>query len=125
MSYVGGGMWSVSIAAAAWVAGVVYDLYAEESGSLGVVYSDPVICGYIQPRIGTEAWTYTLTDGGGAPIADATVWVTPDAAGDEILDQQTTNASGEVVFYLDTGTYYIWRRKAGVSFDNPDTEVVT
>jgi len=30
-----------------------------------------------------------------------------------------------VTFYLSAGTYYIWRQKAGYTFDDPDQEVVS
>jgi len=125
MANVARSLWTVSIAAGAWTAGVAYQLYAHESGSLNCVYTEQIVCGYIQPRIGTEAWTYDVTDGDSDPIADVTVWITTDSDGDNVLDQQVTNESGRVTFYLNAGTYYVWRRKAGVSFSNPDTEVVT
>jgi len=50
--------------------------------------------------------------------------VTSDAAGLTVLASGRTNASGEVKFYLDAGTVYVWRQKAGWNFTNPDTEVV-
>jgi hypothetical protein len=74
---------------------------------------------------GATAKTYTLTLADGTtPIADAQVWVTSDSAGTIILASGTTNASGQVTFYLDAGTVYIWRQKSGYDFTNPDTEVV-
>lgn len=66
---------------------------------------------------------YTLTDGVN-PIADASVWVTTDSAGANIIASGNTNAYGQVTFMLDTGTVYIWRQKAGWNFTNPDMEVV-
>ena len=39
-SYKGGVAWSLAIAAAAWISGVRYILYAKESGDLAVVYSE-------------------------------------------------------------------------------------
>jgi len=72
---------------------------------------------------GATAKTYTLTDGSD-PIENATVWVSTDAAGSNIVANGITNTSGEVTFYLDSGTtYYIWRQKSGYTFTNPDTEV--
>lgn len=74
---------------------------------------------------GAITFTYTVTSTvGSTPIADVTVWVTTDAAGATIVASGTTDASGEVVFYLDADTYYIWSQKAGYDFTNPDTEVV-
>lgn len=74
---------------------------------------------------GAVTFTYTLTSTvDSSPIADADVWATTDEAGNNVVASGTTNASGEVVFYLDAATYYIWRQKVGWDFTNPDTEVV-
>lgn len=73
---------------------------------------------------GATTKVYTVTDSSsGLPIADVNVWVTTDAAGSNIVASGDTNASGQVTFYLDSGTtYYIWRQKAGYNFTNPDSE---
>ncbi len=74
---------------------------------------------------GGITFTYTLTSSeGGAPIPDASVWATNDAAGNNVLASGVTNTDGEVVFFLDAGTIYVWRQKAGWNFVNPDTETV-
>jgi hypothetical protein len=74
---------------------------------------------------GAVAFTYTLTSSvDSTPIVDADVWVTSDAAGTSIIASGSTDANGQVVFYLDTGTVYIWRQKPGWNFTNPDTETV-
>lgn len=39
-TYKGGAAWSLSIAAAAWLSGVNYFLYAKESGDLNIVYNE-------------------------------------------------------------------------------------
>ena len=71
------------------------------------------------------AGAYTLTDvDTGAPIDGAEVWVSTDSAGANIIASGTTNALGVVTFYLDTGTYYIWSKRAGYNFTNPDEETV-
>jgi len=76
---------------------------------------------------GDTVWCYTLTEtGSGDPISNADVWVTSDAAGTTVLAQNKTNASGVAYFMLDAGsTAYVWRQKAGYTFANPDTEVVS
>lgn len=75
---------------------------------------------------GAISWAYTLTRSDtGAPIPDAQVTVTSDIAGNTVIAQGTTNNSGVVTFRLDAGTYYFWRRKAGYTFTDPDTEVVS
>lgn len=78
--------------------------------------------------LGTGAieFTYTLTSSvDSTPVADADIWVTtsndPD---DNIVASGTTDQDGEVTFYLDAGTIYVWRQKSGWNFTNPDIEVV-
>jgi hypothetical protein len=74
---------------------------------------------------GATAKTYTLTDSGTAlPIADADVWVTTDEAGANVVASGKTDAFGQVTFYLDSGTYYLWRQRSGYTFSNPDCEAV-
>ena len=71
-------------------------------------------------------WEYTLTDSEtGLPIVSADVWATTDVGGGNMIAKETTNAFGVANFYLDPGTYYFWRKKAGYSFANPQTQVVT
>lgn len=75
---------------------------------------------------GAIAHTYTLTSSvDSSPIPSASVWATTDndPAGN-IVASGTTNASGQIVFYLTAGTYYFWRHKPGYNFTNPDIEVV-
>lgn len=75
---------------------------------------------------GAITWVYTLTDEAtGEPIADADVWVTSDLAGTNVIASGKTNQHGQVVFYLDAGTVYVWRQKSGWDFTNPDIEEVT
>jgi hypothetical protein len=73
---------------------------------------------------GSIPWTYTLTATGGAPIADAEVWVTSDLGGAYTVASGRTDDFGVVQFMLDAGTYYIWAAKAGWDFASPDTETV-
>lgn len=77
------------------------------------------------PGAGATEFTYTLTETGtGDPIADADVWATSDVSGEDVLASGRTNSSGQVTFYLDSGTTYFWRQKNGWNFTNPDTESV-
>ena len=74
---------------------------------------------------GAITFVYTLTSSVDAsPLADADVWVTSDEAGNILLASGHTNASGQITFYLDAGTVYIWRQKSGWNFANPDMETV-
>lgn len=76
---------------------------------------------------GAVTWTYTLTDADtGAPIDGAEVWVTTDSAGANVIASGTTDASGIVTFYLDAAAKrYIWRKRAGYNFVNPDEEEIS
>ena len=42
-TYKGGALWQLEIAAAAWINGVSYSLYAKETGSLNVVYTEQIV----------------------------------------------------------------------------------
>jgi len=72
---------------------------------------------------GAIEWTYTITEDG-TPIADVTVWVATDEEGTNIIASGITDQNGEVIFYLDAGTVYLWSHKSGYNFTNPDTEIV-
>lgn len=75
---------------------------------------------------GSITWEYTLTSSvGGTPISDADIWVTTDAPGVNVVASGKTDAFGKVTFYLDAGTYYVWRQKSGFNFSNPDVETVS
>ena len=77
------------------------------------------------PGAGASEFTYTLTDADTAqPIADADVWATADTTGLTVLASGRTDQNGQITFYLDPGTVYLWRQKTGFNFSNPDVEVV-
>ena len=75
---------------------------------------------------GAITWIYNLTDSvTHLPIADASIWISTDLAGTNIIASGITDAFGNVTFYLDAGTVYVWAQKSGWNFTNPDTEVVS
>lgn len=75
---------------------------------------------------GPKAFTYTVTDSvTGAPIQGVRVWISQNADGTAPLFQNYTDANGRITCYLPAGTVHVWREKAGYSFTNPDTEVVS
>jgi len=74
---------------------------------------------------GAVTWITTITDDDSNPLTSADVWATSDSAGNNILASGETNSSGQVTFYLDTGTVYIWVQKDGYNFTNPTTVTVT
>lgn len=86
---------------------------------------DDVIVQAPTSGIGSVTWQYTVTDSvTGLPIDGVQCIVTSDILGQNTLASALTNVNGIATFYLNTGTIYVWRVKAGYSFDNPDTEVV-
>ncbi len=107
-----------------------YFAYAHYTGAtvLDTEYalqSVPTVTNALTTGTGAITFTYTLTSTVDAsPIVGADVWATTDAAGANVVASGVTNVSGVVVFYLDAGTYYIWRQLAGWDFTNPDQEVV-
>jgi len=75
---------------------------------------------------GALMFVYTLTNQlDSTPIADADVWVSTDSVGTNVVASGRTDAFGNVTFYLDAGTYYLWRQKTGWNFANPDIETVS
>ena len=75
---------------------------------------------------GAISYSYTLTDADdGTPIDGAEVWVTTDAAGEDVVASGSTNSFGVVTFMLDAGAYYFWRKCSGYNFNNPDLETVS
>ena len=50
--------------------------------------------------------------------------MTTDLDGTNIIAKGITDDFGNVTFYLQAGTYYVWRRKAHWTFSNPDAIIV-
>ena len=107
--------------------GKTYTIYIQatvDGDTGGITYSFNVNI----PAAGAGAvtWVYTLTDADtGGPIDGAEVWVTTDSAGTNIIASGTTDDAGQVTFHLDVGVKYIWRKKAGYNFTDPDTETIS
>jgi hypothetical protein len=77
-----------------------------------------------QAGLGAVTNVITVTVGG-TPLQDCDVWVTSDEAGITVVaGTLQTNSGGQVTFFLDAGTYYVWQQKIGYNFTNPDTLVV-
>ncbi len=69
--------------------------------------------------------TFTILDDDSDPLDGVEVWITSDLAGSNtVAGVKATDASGEVVFMLDAGTYYLWKQRTSYTFDNPETTVV-
>jgi hypothetical protein len=109
--------------------GKSYTIYIEatvDSDTGGISYAftvNPCGCS-LGP--GSTLNTYTVTDSvSGNPIQGVAVTVTTDVAGTNTIAYGVTDVAGEIDFWLDPGTYYMWSVKSGYTFTNPDTEVVT
>lgn len=108
-------------AALVTIDGIVDDILVDTGTTLPALINTRATLG-----AGALTFTYTLLSSvDESPIADADVWVSSDEAGSILLASGRTNASGQVVFYLDAGTVYVWRQKSGWNFTNPDTETVS
>jgi len=71
-----------------------------------------------------DYYVYTDEEALTGPIGTCKVWVTTDSDGLNLVASGYTDDFGKVTFYLDSGTYYLWRKKTGYNFTNPDTEVI-
>lgn len=85
-----------------------------------------------QRNPGAIQFTYTVTrSDNGNPLDGVEIWIATDTLGTNIVWNGVTDALGVArdsnsqLPYLDPGTYYFFRKKAGFSFSNPDTEVVS
>jgi hypothetical protein len=115
----GGGLNAQQVANAVWDELIANHLTA---GTTGRKLSD------LSSSAGSGAitWTYTLTDSvSGNPIANAEIWITTDALGNNVIASGMTNQAGAATFYLNAGVVYVWRQKSGWNFVNPDTETVS
>lgn len=80
-------------------------------------------------NVGPGAYTYTftvekVTDS--SPIAGASLWVSTDAAGSNVIaGALSTGAVGTVAFLLDAGTYYLWVNAQGYAASNPTAFTVS
>lgn len=78
-------------------------------------------------NVGAGAVEYCVTiDDGSNPLAEAEVWVSTDEAGTNVIaGTLTTDANGQATFMLDAGSYYLWVKKTGYTFSNPQSFTVT
>lgn len=121
------GDWWVTLATAAWSINIRYRLYAKENGDLHIPVKEEIQCKSVFVGSGAITFTYTLTSSVDPfpPIPDADIWVTSDIGGAIVIASGRTDQNGQIVFYLDAGTVYVWRQKSGWDFTNPDTEVIS
>lgn len=75
---------------------------------------------------GTGSQSFVVTVGvNGSPLDGASVWITTDEEGDNIVaGSLITDAFGQVTFTLDPGDYFLWKQHAGFNFTNPESITV-
>jgi hypothetical protein len=82
------------------------------------------IDGTVTMGAGSNAVTITVTDGSN-PIESVAVWITTDVGGSSVVAGTLyTDANGQVTFYLDNGSYYVWQQLAGYNFTTPESITV-
>lgn len=114
----GGDPWSVALPAsypsgsAGWI--------------LGTYLDQPISTMNQSPGAGAIPFTYTITNSDdNSPIPYVAVWASSDPLGQTLLASGISDVNGQIIFFLNPGTVYIWRSKSGWNFINPDTEIVT
>lgn len=92
-----------------------------------VPYLDATVSSRLSAGVGSSTYSVTVTtDDGVTPISGASVWVTTDIAGVNVIaGTLTTNGAGVATFLLDPASYYLWRQAEGWSFQNPVAITVT
>ena len=67
-----------------------------------------------------------VTDNASAPLDGVACWITSDSAGAHVIAGTLyTDAHGVADFMLDTGSFWLWRQRGGINFDNPTSITVT
>jgi hypothetical protein len=75
---------------------------------------------------GAISFTVNVQDGSSQPLAGASVWVSTDVGGNNVVAGAIpTSALGQATFLLDAGTYYLWCADDGFTGTNPTTIVVS
>jgi hypothetical protein len=133
---IGGGLYSRALTTADEQ---TYDYYAYAQYT-GVAILDSNYSLQASPNVpnccthspGAIEFTYTTTNSvTGLPIEGVEVWIATDIAGTNVIWNGDSDALGVArdnfgnLPWLDAGTVYIFRQKAGFTFVNPDVEIVS
>lgn len=109
-------------------------------GPLDVIINAPgaqqqnIPCVVKSAAVNAIEFTYTVTSSvpPNPPIEGVAVWITTDIGGFNVVWNGETDALGVArdgngeLPWLDPGTYFFWRQKAGWEFSpEPDTEIVS
>lgn len=119
----------ISLISLAGIANAIWDEPQSGHTAAGTFgyYLDVQVSGYTSLwGAGAITFTVTVQDGGASPIEGCDVWVTSDAGGSNVVaGKSTTDALGQIVFYLDAATYYLWKQVSGWNFTNPESITVS
>jgi hypothetical protein len=74
---------------------------------------------------GSRRKVYRVKDKHGEDLPGVFVWVCSDSSGYKVKAFDVANEDGEAVFWLDPGTYYVFKIKIGYNFDNPEELKIT
>lgn len=97
----------------------------QNANNLGLAYLDEAVSGIDLLGDGAIAHIVTVEKVDHTPIEGALVWMTTDEDGNNRVVQSTTDSFGQVTFYLNSGTYFTWKKKDGYAFTNPEEAVVS
>lgn len=116
-THLGGGEWSLDLTASerdAKITSIQFS-YASMITHLEKIVSDD--------QLGPGATEIQLQFGTVGKLAE--IWITTQNDTSVVVASGTSNASGNVTFFLDPGSYYAYGQKVGVNFNNPIAFVVT
>lgn len=117
------GHWGIQLASSPFVVNVRYFEYVVDVAGWHVPDSRHLICEASLYGRGSEPATVNVSDGIN-PVQGVEVWITTDSAGLNLIAGTIyTDASGNVEFRLDPGTYYAWFNKAG--FNTFSSRIIT
>jgi len=121
----GGGLDAAGVRAAIGMAQADLDTQLDALDRLDVEVSTRLAAAAYQPCTSvTGAGSITakliVKDVNQRVLPNVACWISTDAdGGDIVAGTLYTDASGQVVFYLDAGTYYLWQQRSGFTFTNP------
>ena len=123
-TFVSGSQWSIALPTLTLGVGT-YTVTAEHSTATQFAYDRTYQVEVLPGGAGSYAYTITVTLDGSV-VDGADVWITTDAAGNNIVaGKQATDDNGQVAPLLDAGTFRAWVQLAGATFTNPTTITVS
>lgn len=123
-TYVSGSQWTISLPAATLAVGT-YTVTAEHSLGTQFAYDRTWQVEVLPGGAGAYTLTVTVT-AAGLPVDGFDVWVTTDAAGNNVIaGKKQTDDAGEVTFTLDAIAVKVWAQLAGYNVTNPTSKTIS